>query len=450
MPAAYSLSATKPLTRSEGHSILRSRHATFDDPADDQAPASPAQSNRPRFLRAHTSPNKRDPAQNGGKIPWDEGLVAVDPFEGAQPVRRGVGRQVNSEDVVPGGKRAHRLQGSASSGESSAKEYLSPISAGWAGRFPPGELHGGESDEEDAARVKASPSKGRSGLKRLVPKGSKFSLRHLARGGPSAQHSPPSSPQSQYGFEGTITAPATLTPPSASIRLSPATASSRGDGRKGSSAGLSMDESSLSGGVKGKAAKILGEEIVPHGKAARLLGLERKRTLVKNPSTTSLQAYDWELFSRSDSSSPSLRTGASGTARLAPPVHVRQRSISTPAPVFASLDIPISSPEMSSSPRLTPLQSEDDDPWQPLVPISAPVTPDTFSELAKSTRKTRELSHSSSVESFPQTARIASCASSTFREMPDFRARGMSRYGSTTGRLSPDSIRFSTLFGNGG
>ncbi|BGO95257.1 hypothetical protein NBRC10512_002597 [Rhodotorula toruloides] len=449
MPQAYSLAATKPLTRQEGHSILRACHTATSDADDDLVPASPAQSSRPRFLRTHSSPNKRDPASNGGKIPWDEGLVAVDPFEDSPPVKPGAGRQVKSEEAVQGGKRAHRVQGSASSGESSARVFLSPVSAARAGLFPAGGLYGDDSDEENTARIKVSPSKGRSGLKRLVNKGSKFSLRHLGRA--TIQPSPPSSPQSQYGFEGTITAPAPLTPPSASIRLSPATASSRGDGRKGSSAGLSMDESSRAGGVKGKAAKILGEEIVPHGKAARLLGLERKRTLVKRPSTTSLQAPKYELFPRSDSSSPSLRTASSGTARLAPPIHVRQRSISTPAPVFASLDIPISSPELSTSPRLTPLQSEDDDPWQPLVPTSAPVTPDTSPELAKSTRnKTRELSHSSSVESFPQTARIASYASSTFRDMPDFRASGMSRYGSTTGRLSPDSIRFSSLFGNGG
>ncbi|BGP03204.1 hypothetical protein NBRC10513v2_006934 [Rhodotorula toruloides] len=449
MPQAYSLAATKPLTRSEGHSILRARHTNTSDADDDLVPASPAQSSRPRFLRTHSSPNKRDPAANGGKIPWDEGLVAVDPFDDTPPVRPGAGRQVKSGETGQGGKRAHRVQGSASSGESSVRGYLSPISAGRAGLFPAGGLYGDDSDEENTARIKASPSKGRSGLKRLVNKGSKFSLRHLGRA--TSQASPPSSPQLQYGFEGTITAPAPLTPPSASIRLSPATASSRSDGRKGSSAGLSMDESSRAGGVKGKAAKILGEEIVPHGKAARLLGLERKRTLVKRPSTTSLQAPEYDLFPRSDSSSPSLRTASSGTARLAPPVHIRQRSISTPAPVFASLDIPISSPEMSTSPRLTPLQSEDDDPGQPLITTSAPITPDTSPELAKSTRsKTRELSHSSSVESFPQTARIASYASSTFREMPDFRASGMSRYGSTTGRLSPDSIRFSTLFGNGG
>ncbi|BGP35100.1 hypothetical protein JCM10296v2_006930 [Rhodotorula toruloides] len=449
MPQAYSLAATKPLTRSEGHSILRSRHAATSDADDDAAPTSPAQSSTPRFLRAHTSPNRRDPAANGGKIPWDEGLVAADPFDDAQPVRPGAGRQVKSEEAVAGGRRAHRVQGSASSGESSVRGYLSPVSAGRAGLSSVGGLYGDNSDEENMARIKASPSKGKGGLKRLVNKGSKFSLRHLGRA--TSQLSPPSSPQSQYGFEGTITAPAPLTPPSASIRLSRATASSRSDGRKGSSAGLSIDELSRAGGVKGKAAKILGEEIVPHGKAARLLGLERKRTLVKRPSTTSLQASEYELFPRSDSGSPSLRTASSGTTRLAPPVHIRQRSISTPAPVFASLDIPISSPEMSISPRLTPLQSEDDDPWQPLVTTPAPITPDSSPELAKNTRsKTRELSHSSSVESFPQTARIASYASSTFREMPDFRASGMSRYGSTTGRLSPDSIRFSTLFGNGG
>ncbi|GAA5930624.1 uncharacterized protein JCM15063_002417 [Sporobolomyces koalae] len=42
------------------------------------------------------------------------------------------------------------------------------------------------------------------------------------------------------------------------------------------------------GSVKGKAARILGEAIVPQGKAARFLGVERKPTLKQKPSMSSL------------------------------------------------------------------------------------------------------------------------------------------------------------------
>ncbi|GAA6036199.1 hypothetical protein JCM8097_006832 [Rhodosporidiobolus ruineniae] len=70
------------------------------------------------------------------------------------------------------------------------------------------------------------------------------------------------------------------------------------------------------GSVRGKAARLLGEEVVPSGKAAKILGMERKKTVVKKPSAVSLRA---DSVATSFDRRPSVATTLSAGTYDSPP-----------------------------------------------------------------------------------------------------------------------------------
>ncbi|GAA5867684.1 hypothetical protein JCM8547_001341 [Rhodosporidiobolus lusitaniae] len=334
------------------------------------------------------------------------------------------------------------------------------------------------SDEEEEKGLGLSPSKygstGRTkgGLKSLVKKGSKFSLRslvhHHGAGGPSSSHSPPDSPGAGPGAveekqTQSLPLPSTSRFPSSSPHSSshdfgrrpsipssfhradppprpplvkelsisspsfprgaeptrvggsfltplPSPRSERERKGSGASAGLwalgggGEEAQTPKGSVRGKAAKLLGEEVVPSGKAARLLGMERKKTLVKNsmggyrPSAMSLSAESANSQQSAFDRRPSVATtfsltpsydsppssfpptpGLAQTASSPKPNSnsrsLRRRSSSDPNLLFpSSASEPWSSPER---PHRTlaeedPGGREDDELWAPPSPPRSP------------------------------------------------------------------------------
>ncbi|GAA5990481.1 hypothetical protein JCM10908_007392 [Rhodotorula pacifica] len=218
----------------------------------------------------------------------------------------------------------------------------------------------------------ASPSR-KERFKRLIHKGSKFNLRAgTSAGGAAALVSSPSQELYAPRVKALSDIPTPTTPPReisspASSSLAPLALSTRTAPRTPSpspEASFELrpqrllssvsygDDSSLLGspGRKGKAARVLGEEIVPSGKAALVLGLEQKPLLVtQSPSTTSLLPAEPAAGA---TSLRSLHISSSTSKALPPPPptpqHRRQRSASGPS-AFASLEIPLTTPEVSSS-----------------------------------------------------------------------------------------------------
>lgn len=214
------------------------------------------------------------------------------------------------------------------------------------------DLEGGGNVDEASLSPSKYGSGGKKGLRSLVKKGSKFSLRSLVYAGSGGtgggESSPPGSPSHSFTFGTAGTSPHTpslslagpsspshhlhlgrrpsfppprsaqaayypreISAPSSSHRPPPIHAGGAfltplpspsvvGRERKTSAASvhtapaqwmlgaagggedeLIVPETPAIGSVRGKAARVLGEEVVPSGKAAKVLGMERKKTLVK-------------------------------------------------------------------------------------------------------------------------------------------------------------------------
>ncbi|GAA6001603.1 uncharacterized protein JCM10292_004948 [Rhodotorula paludigena] len=501
MPVAYSVGATPPLTRKDGAGS-RFRPST---PAGGGSDLSPT---RHRFLRSPlASTGRRDEHIQGGKIPWDS---PASPIEDRAPSPTATRRNKTSQREQP---------------PLTVYEAWSPALDT---DFGHDDDFAGADEDDDTASSLAVPSSGstKAGgrLRALVHKGSKFSLRalrehhHSAAAAPRSPPTSPSSASSRFHFPTSTTSDLSraasfdlLQPPTpaTSTRVYPREISSPQSGRtpplsastistspflatplpspafsslslsslsnpslplasereRKGSAGRACDEDwavPLKGSVGGKAARLLGEEVVPSGKAAKVLGMERKKTLVKKPSVASLWTTDEPERPALPSFIPYRPKSATG--------HARQRSLSVPA--RSGLESPI-----ATSPR----QRAHFPKWQPPSPESPSLM--SLAELsdpgASPTNTLRQLRsrspspvpaqhrRSSSLESFPLTARVTSFASSAFHphggrevpsfvpSLPDFDFRNSTFLEQDpdglppleTKRLSPASIRFSAIFG---
>ncbi|GAA6053232.1 hypothetical protein JCM3770_002668 [Rhodotorula araucariae] len=498
MPAAYSVGATPPLTRRDSPAHSRFRfHTHAHAHAHPSPPASPPPPDSPRrgFLRLPLG--ARTPSRDGAaKIPWDSPLPpAATP--GDEPVHRPALVASRSE------AEAALLRVKSNSSEYAAEgTHEAPLSPGRAGGKTP-----------------------RGGFRRLVHQGSKFSLRStlgLAPAHPthpsSAGSSPPTSPLSSrssafpfpvassssgradsragsldglnqpfVGTRGYATYPREISNPQSS--RAPAGAAvlmplpSPGLAIHAAAA-APRDRKGSDGCASAKAARLLGDELVMSGKAAKILGLERERTLAKKPSSASLLVTDLPKTSPRPSlvQSSAFSYGAFVPPATPPRRHDRQRSLSVPThyspkSVLGLQDGYLPTPHESDA-------DDDDCPWPRPALVTPPLgsahaggdSPIETSDYAGSSPTRTRRSHSpasplrDSVESFPQTARIASFASSTFCASgvpsfypassavpPDWRNSTWSARRASddpdgpprlprTRRLSPESIRFSAMF----
>ncbi|BGP43140.1 hypothetical protein JCM10450v2_007280 [Rhodotorula kratochvilovae] len=515
MPPAYSVGATPPLTRRDSPAHSRFRFHGHSHAQEGGPPSSPPpDSARRGFLRSPLGGRSTGSKGETGKIPWDSPALP----------------NAGGDDALHRPVLAHATRSEGDAGllrvRSRADHYADELSVQEA-PVSPGKGGGAKS-------APATGGGGGGGFRRLVHKGSKFSLRSTlglapshsatAAAGSSTPSSPPTSPLSSrssafafplssssggsslrsgrdsrarsldglntpfVGTRGYATYPREISNPQSSrapgaggfLTPLPIPAALGARERKGS------DEEGQ-GSVRGKAARLLGEEIVPSGKAAKILGMERKKTLVKKPSSASLLTADLSDPGRRPSLAPSSAFTLASSASHATPAHghIRQRSLSVPARY---------SPENLLAPLRhylpPPHESDDDDLdghlWQPLTPVTPPPTfsqagedsPIETSDYAGSSPTLTRRSHSptpsrESADSFPQTARIASFASSTFcasgipsfypassAAPPDWRnSTWSSRRASddpdgpprlpNPKRLSPESIRFSAIFAGG-
>ncbi|GAA5875798.1 hypothetical protein JCM3774_006459 [Rhodotorula dairenensis] len=318
----------------------------------------------------------------------------------------------------------------------------------------------------------ASPGRAHR-FKCLIRKGSKFNLRAAAGGEvisspsqdlyvpPIAELDPvPNTPQREMPSYfpplalSTSRTSATSTPSAAPGPELRPTAMSRSG-----SFGIAVSASAELSRV-GKAARVLGEEVKASGKAARVLGIEANRppgpkslsTPTRRPSHPSPPNSVRSL----QITSPTVRPApASPTPRR----HRRKRSLSGPS-AFASLEIPMTTPEISSSsdeeisatrqPRTLAAESVQASPSTAAVPtlglVTPPPSPPSVPPLLASTITTEdELAlHAAATARGRDRSKIASVASSTYalsvyQDRDDAPERNRHR-------LSIDSIRFSSAF----
>ncbi|GJN93726.1 hypothetical protein Rhopal_006783-T1 [Rhodotorula paludigena] len=520
MPVAYSVGATPPLTRKDGAGS-RFRPST---PAGGGSDLSPT---RHRFLRSPlASTGRRDEHTQGGKIPWDSPASPVDD-------------RAPSPTATRQTKTSQREQPPLTVYEawSPALDTDFGLEDDFAGAD-------GDDDAASSLAVPSSSSTKAGGrLRALVHKGSKFSLRalrehhHSAAAAPRSPPTSPSSASSRFHFPSSTASDLSraasfdlLQPPTlaSSTRVYPREISSPQPGRtpplsastigtspflttplpspafsslslssssnpslplasereRKGSAGRACDEDwavPRKGSVGGKAARLLGEEVVPSGKAAKVLGMERKKTLVKKlvcivrtgpgsttnssasrPSVASLWTTDEPERPALPSSIPYRPTSATG--------HVRQRSLSVPARYGAESPIATSPRQRAQFPAWQPPSPESPS-LRSLAELSEPgASPtNTLRQLRSRSPSPVPAQHrrSSSLESFPLTARVTSFASSAFHphggrgvpsfvpSLPDFDFRNSTFLEQDpdglppleTKRLSPASIRFSAIFG---
>ncbi|GAA5855469.1 hypothetical protein JCM9279_005486 [Rhodotorula babjevae] len=525
MPAAYSTGATQPLTPKDksAHSRFRlgasSSSSGHPQPAAGESTTTPPDSPlRPRFLRRqhHQSSTKHAPATD--KIPWDSPSSPPKPPLGPPP---------------PPPPTAPPPSATRSQSDTALLQARD-VDDGARGSVPVSPAKSVPSGKGGQASGSSAGGGGGGGFRRLVTKGSKFSLRSTfapltgshphAREHSGSTTSPPTSPplssrfpssssaasfrsrsgstdlrhQPFVGTRGFATYPREISSPTGSrvgpapvalLLATPLPSPAEHDYEWASSA--TQDEGGP-GRVGGKAARFLGEAVVPSGKAAKLLGMERKKTLVKKPSSASLLTADLsDRHRQSLVPSTSFDTLGSSTSSRPPTSlsHNRQRSISvpvrcSPGALLGGLGIAHGSDG-----------DYDDDFWRPATPL----TPPTMSRLAPGSafvtsdydgssptqtiensplrERRRAPSHSSSRDSFPQTARITSFASSTFSPSgipsfypasstaePEWRNSTWSARPDSADvssglaldpgpprlpkpkRLSPESIRFSAIF----
>ncbi|TNY24049.1 hypothetical protein DMC30DRAFT_213923 [Rhodotorula diobovata] len=494
MPSAFSLAATPPLTRRDNPAQSRFRFhgagsaasssggvgapsvgadAGGSGPLGGNGGTPPESPIKGRFLRRHAHHHHKDAAAAAGKIPWDS-PASPEPVSAAPPPGSATRSQSDPALLQP------RLSAEeeATRGRTAPPSPAKTTASGKSGHAP---LGGGGAS---------------SGFRRLVNKGSKFSLRqtlapltgglhhHQHQGGTATTStSPPTSPplfsrfpssssaasfrsrsgsvdlrhQPFVGTRGFATYPREISSPTTrgGARAGPGPApaafhlvtpvSSPGDLRERKGSGGAGDEEGK-GRVGGKAARFLGEEIVPSGKAAKILGMERKKTLVKKcvssplsllpeagpdprrrPSSASLLTADESDHPvRRQSLVPSTPYTLASSCPTTPRSHARQRSISVP--VRYAPDALLGGLGISKG---SEGEGHDDDSWRPPTPMTPPPTGPGYSPVETSDyagsspartlqhsppspRRPRAPSHSSSRDSFPQTARIASFASSTF------------------------------------
>ncbi|GAA5940599.1 hypothetical protein JCM3775_004740 [Rhodotorula graminis] len=512
MPAAYSTGATQPLTPKDKSAHSRFRLGTSSSAGAGESTTTPPDSPlRPRFLRRqhHHTATKHGPAVD--KIPWDSPSSPPKPPLGPPPP---------PPPAPP--PSATRSQSDTALLQPRTSTDLEP---GGRVAVPPSPAKSVPSGK--SAQTGASSAGG--GFRRLVTKGSKFSLRSTfapltgnhphAREHSGSTTSPPTSPplssrfpstssaasfrsrsgstdlrhQPFAGTRGFATYPGEISSPTGS-RVGPAPVALLLATPLPSPAEHDFDWASSAtqneggpGRVGGKAARFLGEGVVPSGKAAKLLGMERKQTLVKKPSSASLLTADLSDHMHRQSLVPSTSFGSSTSSRVSTPYsHARQRSISVP--VRYSPGALLGGLGISNGCG----GEYDDDFWRPATPLTPPSTlphsafitsdydgssPTQTIENSPVRERRRAPSHSSSRDSFPQTARITSYASSTFSPSgipsfypassaaePDWRNSTWSARPDSADvsaglaldpgpprlpkpkRLSPESIRFSAIF----
>ncbi|GAA5900781.1 hypothetical protein JCM8208_004609 [Rhodotorula glutinis] len=523
MPAAYSTGATQPLTPKDksAHSRFRlggaSSSAHAPPGAGSESTTTPPDSPlRPRFLRRqhHQSSTKHGNAVD--KIPWDSPSSPPKPPLGPPP--------------PPPPAPPPSATRSQSDTALLQPRPSSELDGGGRVAVPPSPAKSVPSGKGAQAGGSSAGGGGGGGFRRLVTKGSKFSLRSTfapltgshphAREHSGSTTSPPTSPplssrfpssssaasfrsrsgstdlrhQPFVGTRGFATYPREISSPTGSrvgpapvalLLATPRPSPAEHDFEWASSA--TQDEGGP-GRVGGKAARFLGEAMVPSGKAAKLLGMERKKTLVKKPSSTSLLTADLSDRMHRQSLVPTLDSSASSRPPT-PHTHARQRSISVP--VRYSPGALLGGLGLSNGSD----GEYDDDFWRPATPLTPPSlshlgpsaafitsdydgsSPTQTIENSPVRERRRAPSHSSSRDSFPQTARVTSYASSTFSPSgvpsfypassaaePDWRNSTWSARPDSDDvssglaldpgpprlpkpkRLSPESIRFSAIF----
>ena len=312
MPAAYSTGATQPLTPKDksAHSRFRlgASSSAHPQPGAGEATTTPPDSPlRPRFLRRghHQSTTKHAPATD--KIPWDSPSSPPKPPLGPPPPP--------PPAPPPSATRSHS--------DTALLPPRTSVEADSGGRGAPPPSPAKTVPSGRTGQSGAPSSAGGGGFRRLVTKGSKFSLRSTfapltgshphGREHSGSTASPPTSPplssrfpssssaasfrsrsgstdlrhQPFIGTRGLATYPREISSPTGSrvgpapvalLLATPLPSPAEHDYEWASSA--TQDEGGP-GRVGGKAARFLGEAVVPSGKAAKLLGMERKKTLVK-------------------------------------------------------------------------------------------------------------------------------------------------------------------------